>query len=94
MKISEIKGKVIFKQDSSDWCSLLISFFMWAYLTAFSFCTNYFQSEHQSLKKENHMKINEIKSNLKNTNYNKLKKIFFARFCSVSTCADSNRTGE
>lgn len=50
MKINEIKE--IFKQDSSDWCSLLISFFMWAYLTAFSFCTNYFYSKHQSLKKE------------------------------------------
>lgn len=50
MKINEIKE--IFKQDSSDWCSLLISFFMRAYLTAFSFCTNYFYSKHQSLKKE------------------------------------------
>ena len=52
MKTTEIK---IFKQDSSDWFSLLISFFHVAYLTAFSFCTNYIYSDEPiTLKGEKH----------------------------------------
>ena len=37
------------------------------------------------------MKINEITELVKKSN---LKKYFIARFCSVSTRAESNRTGE